>query len=315
MKLTQRWWLGCLVLCFVWQGCSLVAMHRQQVVGALKGAGYEAQTTSLPAGKMHYFIGGKSKGGTPLLLVHGFGADAADTWRHQMPTLGKQHRVFAPDLFWFGMSVPAPGRKISTPLAQAKALAALMDKHKCAKVDLVGVSFGGYVSLQFARTFPQRIRRLILVDAAGLSPTSSERAKMISHFAYAKGDLARLLMPADGKELNHFLKQVFFKPRSIPGFAAKEVLEELFWKNKAAKQRIARHLETHFLKPEQLKQIKATTLVVWGKHDRLLLPGMGQRLARGIPNAKLLVFEKSGHMPMLDQPKRFNNLLQGFLGQ
>jgi hypothetical protein len=59
--------------------------------------------------------------------------------------------------------------------------------------------------------------------------------------------------------------------------------------------------------------IRAPTLLVWGRHDPLVLPSMGERLLRAIPGSRLILFEESGHLPMIEEPERFNRVLVEFL--
>ncbi len=291
-------------------GCNFIKLHQDHLEGQLRGKGIHTHTIELSTGSMRYFCGGH---GFPTVFVHGFGGDAAQTWRSQLDHFSKSYRVYAPDIYWFGDSLPKSPDLTGNPNEQADAIAELLERHGIARANIVGVSFGGYISLAFALRHPQKVARLVVVDAAGLSPSAEEQARMKAAFAYANGSVPDLLIPQNTKHLRVFLNKVFHKPSGIPDFALEATLKQIFWKNKAQRTRIAQYLSQHFLSPEQLQTIRIPTAVFWGKHDPLLLPSLGQRLARAIPQAQFHLFEQSAHMPMFEEPQRFNALLGQFL--
>jgi pimeloyl-ACP methyl ester carboxylesterase len=291
-------------------GCSALELNRGIISRKYARAGLREAFVQLPAGRMHYHDGGRGK--EVVLLVHGFGLGALETWEYQVPYLAPRYRVVAPDLYWFGQSTPV--RPIETAAEQADAIVELLDKLGIRKAHVVGISFGGYVSLQLALRHPDRVERLVLVDAAGLRPTPREQRTISAHFDDAE-DVARVLVPADVPALRRFLGKLFYRPRYIPGFVLKELLEKEFWHAKEAKQRIATRLlaPDGLLDPEALGKVRARTMLIWGRHDPLLLPEIGQRMAAAIPGARLSWLEESSHTGMLEEPWRFNELVIRFL--
>lgn len=291
-------------------GCNFIKMHQDHMEGQLRGSGIYARTIELSNGSMRYFSGGH---GFPIMFVHGFGGDAAQTWKSQLHHFSKSYRVYAPDIYWFGDSLPKSPELTGNPFEQADAIAELLDRHGIARAHVVGVSFGGYISLAFALRHPQKVARLVVVDAAGLSPSAEEQERIKKAFAYANGNVPDLLIPQNTKHLRVFLDRVFYKSSGVPDFALDATLKQIFWKNKEQRTRIARYLSERFLLPEQLQALRMPTAVFWGKHDPLLLPTMGQRLARSIPQSQFYLFEQSGHMPMFEEPALFNQRLGAFL--
>ncbi len=292
--------------------CSILKLHHDGIMSNLRKSWIKEYKAQLSMGEMNYLSGGN---GFPIVFVHGFGAGAPQTWKDQLAVFAKTHRVLAPDLFWFGDSKPKPGQSIHTPDAQAKAIAELLDQHGLTRVHIAGVSFGGYISLKFALNYPTRVASLTLVDAAGLRLTKAEENQVKKTFPYSHGDVRKLLLPNNTKTLKKFLGKMLYKPPYMPEFALKEILEREFRKNKEAKTKIAYYLQHNFISLKQLKTIKVPTQVVWGKHDQLLPSSLGQRLAKSIPHAKFTIIPKSGHIPMLEQPKEFNKIFGQFLQQ
>src|SRR5262249_28256431 len=129
----------------------------------LRFAGFASRRHTLPDARLHYWRGGR---GTPLVLVHGFGTEAAVNWHAQLVAFTPQYDVLAPDLPGFGPSEPLP--QTNCIALQVRCLRTLLDDLGIAKVSLVGHSMGGWISLAFAASHPERVDRLVVVDAAGL---------------------------------------------------------------------------------------------------------------------------------------------------
>ena len=156
------------------------------------------------------------------------------------------------------------------------------------------------------------MNRLVLVDAAGIRPTSRERSAIRRHFAYSKGDLQKMLIPKNVRHLRKFFGKIFYKAPWIPEFVYREMLEVKYWRYKSIKTQMVSYLGRRFLPLSRLREISHKTLVVWGRYDRLLLPSLGKRMARAIPHAKLVLVDKAGHAPMLERAVLFNRLLRRF---
>jgi pimeloyl-ACP methyl ester carboxylesterase len=293
--------------------CSAVRFNHAAVRADLAQYSLIGHDIELSFGKLHYYAGGD---GPPVLLIHGFAFGALETWVEQVPVFVRSHRVIAPDLFWFGESVPSASLSGSMDEAeqQARALSELLTRIGITKCSVVGVSFGGYVAMRLALAHPEQIEKLVLVDAAGLEPSSEERRQITANFG-GKQHIADLLIPKDLAALDQLLRILFHKPRFIPKFVLREILREQFWQNRQAKLRMCNHMDDAggFLAPEDLKTIALPTLLIWGRSDPLILPSMGARVAESIANSRIVYFEKSNHSPMLEEPRRFNSQVLQFL--
>lgn len=289
--------------------CSVIKFNRAQVRTDYAHVSVVGNDIQLSSGKMHYYAGGK---GPPVLLIHGFAFGALETWEDQVPVFIRSHRVIVPDLYWFGDSVPSSD--MDDAAEQAQALSELLTRIGIQKIAVVGVSFGGYVAMRLALSHPEQVERLVLVDAAGIAPSPEERRQVTANFG-GKEHIADLLIPKDTDELDRLLTILFHKARYIPRFVLRQILREEFWRNRDAKRRMCEHMEKEggFLTPPELKGITAPTLLIWGRHDPLILPSMGERIAAAIANARIVFFENSNHSPMLEEFRRFNRQVLGFL--
>lgn len=288
-------------------GCNAIEFNRFRLRNRFSWAGLHDRVALLPSGRMHFYEGGD---GPPLLLLHGFGFGALENWEKQAPAFAKHHHVIAPDLYWFGQSVPA--RPIDTPEDEAEAVRELLDALHVDRADIVGASFGGLVALRIALTHPDRVDRLILVDAAGMAPTQAERDDISATFGHTHS-VASLLMPTDLSALKNFLGIVVYRRKPpLPDWVLRQVMRELS-RNREAKTRLCRALEGDLIEPAEFARIRARTLVIWGGRDPLLPLSIGERMAKAIPGSQIIVFDDAAHSSMLELPTRFDTVVSHFL--
>ncbi|MCC6751916.1 MAG: alpha/beta hydrolase [Deltaproteobacteria bacterium] len=292
-------------------GAPVLTLFRAMLLRKFRRVGLGSHSALLSTGRMRYYRGGS---GPPLVFLHGFGGSALETWEKQVGAFAPHYSVVAPDLFWFGGSVPLDGHRMDSAAAHAEAVLELLDRLGLRRVHLVGVSFGGFVALELALRQPERLEKLVLVGPAGVEPTVEEAERVAAAFGYPE-DIAEVLVPPDVEGLKRFLDTVFYRPRYIPRFVLRELLHQEFHRHREAKQRLCRGLLDQLRPVEELAEIAVRTLLVWGRHDPLLPPSIGERLARGLPNATLALLERSAHPPMLEEPARFNDVVLRFLAE
>lgn len=261
----------------------------------LRVAGLTRRYHTLPDARVHYWRGGR---GAPLVFVHGFGTEAAVNWYAQLGTFASDFDVLAPDLPGFGASERLPATNCIA--LQVRSLRTLLDDLGLARVTLVGHSMGGWISLAFAATYPERVERLVVVDAAGLrfEPDMT---------------LERALLPATIDDVRLLIRANFQRPPRLPVFVLRDLLR-VARRDAVPREELLRRLvygDEHL--DERLGSIAASTLVVWGAADPLTPLALGERIAASIPMAELTVFEDCAHSPNVEQPERFNERLRAFL--
>jgi pimeloyl-ACP methyl ester carboxylesterase len=256
--------------------------------------------------------------GPPLLFIHGL-SGSWPNWLEQLPLFGETHRVLAVDLPGFGRS-PMPTEPISIS-GYARTLDALLGAHGIAAAAVVGNSMGGFISAELAINFPQRVERLVLVSAAGLSTYNHPQAtralprlrraeRLIAAYAgwVAAHSDAVALRPG---LRNAALGLVARHPSRLPAALAAEQLRG------AGKpgfiQALQANLDYDFR--ERLGEIACPTLIVWGDRDRVITARDADLFAELIPGSRKVVFEDTGHVAMLERPAEFNALLAEFLSE
>jgi pimeloyl-ACP methyl ester carboxylesterase len=256
--------------------------------------------------------------GAPLLFVHGL-SGSWPNWLEQLPVFAAERRVIAVDLPGFGHS-PLPRERISIS-GYARTLDALMDALEIDAAALVGNSMGGFVSAELAIAFPQRVERLVLVSAAGLStyehphatralPALRRTHKFLTAYAAWVAAHADTVARRPGLR-NATLGFVTAHPSRLPAAVAAEQVRG------AGKpgflEALRANLDYDF--SHRLQEIACPTLIVWGDRDRVITARDADRFAELIPGSRKVVFEDTGHMAMLERPAAFNALLQDFLGE
>lgn len=231
---------------------------------------------------------------TPLVTVHGIG--------------GACWGGFAAELHW-----PLPGYG-GTPMlpetsfpALAAALRETLDAQGLGQVDLLGHSIGGMVAQEFALTFPERVRRLVLYAT---TPAFGGRDP-----GFARQFLANRLAPLNaGASMLDLAQQSMtsmLNPRA--GMAAMaEVISAMAGTPPAAYRATVTCLTT-FNRIADLPRIAAPTLLLAGERDPLAPVKTMQRMADAMPEARLVVLEKAGHLAHLEYPAEFAAAVREFL--
>lgn len=256
--------------------------------------------------------------GPPIVFVHGLGGSWTN-WLEQLPTFAASHRVVALDLPGFGYS-PMPHEKITISL-YGRVLDGVMNALSIDAAAVVGNSMGGFVSTELAIAFPQRVERLVLAAPAGISSFGNSRALRVAAFARRLRPLlatqgAFLASHADAVARRRLLREVTLNnvaryPSRLPPALVAEALRG------AGKpgwvEALAANLDYDFR--HRLPEIACPTLVVWGDRDRIITVRDADVYTEMIPNARKVILADTGHVPMLERPVRFNELLEEFLAE
>jgi pimeloyl-ACP methyl ester carboxylesterase len=256
--------------------------------------------------------------GPALVFVHGL-SGSWPNWLEQIPVLAQERRVVAIDLPGFGHS-PMPTQEISIS-GYARLLDQLLDQLDLDAAAVVGNSMGGFIAAELAIAFPQRVERLVLISAAGISthrdprtmravPTLRRMERILAASAAwfaSKSDAVARRPRLREAALNVVVRH----PSRLPAALAAEQLRG------AGKPGFMPALEAtiHYDLRERFPEIACPTLIVWGENDMLIGVRDADVFAELIPNSRKVIFEDTGHMAMLERPAAFNVLLRDFLAE
>jgi pimeloyl-ACP methyl ester carboxylesterase len=256
--------------------------------------------------------------GPAIVFVHGL-SGSWPNWLEQLPVFARDHRVIAMDLPGFGHS-PMPREKI-TISAYARILDELLEKLGVDAAMVVGNSMGGFVSTELAIAFPQRVERLVLVSAAGIStyrhrdveriePYLRRLAPMVAVYTGWTAARSDWIVRRRGLR-NMTLGLVARHPGRLPAALAAEQLRG------AGKPGFMQALQANIDYPikERLPEIACPTLIVWGAEDKVIPVSDASVFEELIPNSRKVIFEDTGHVAMLERPSSFNQLLGEFIAE
>jgi len=271
-------------------------------------AQFGEQFIDLPAGTVHYELGGPVDGEV-VVLVHGFSVPAY-VWDPTFDALTQAgFRVLRFDLFGRGHSDrPDVGYTIAFFADQ---LGQLVDALKLdTPFNLAGLSMGGLVVTHFTNRNPEKVNKLVLVDALTFVP--------------AEEDIALLARPWIGE----YLARVWFIPRLVKGQASDLNDRDKFpdWQDRFREQMqyhgfraailsTVRNLpaENSLNEYRELGKTDIPVRIFWGRQDETIPLEHSEKLLELIPQAQRIIIEDAGHLPQLEQPGVVNKLLIEYL--
>lgn len=248
--------------------------------------------------------------GAPVLLIHGSGpgVSAWANWRLTIPALSQQCRVIAPDMVGFGFSQrPVDIRyDLDTWVAQA---IGLLDALEIDCADIVGNSFGGGLALALAIRHPQRVRRLVLMGAAGVSFPITPGLDAVWGYQPSIANMRKLLdvFAFDRALMTDELAELRYKASIQPGF--QEAFASMF---PAPRQNGVDALAS---REQDIRALQHETLVVHGREDQVIPLSNSLTLVQWISRSQLHVYGRCGHWTQIEHAARFNLLVANFLAE
>ena len=234
-------------------------------------SGIEYLNADVNGYRAHYLKAGT---GPPVVLLHGGASDSRD-WLETMAALADRHTLYAPDLIGFGQNERNSDGYYLTEFSEF--IVNLMDRLELPAASLIGHSFGGRICLDIALEHPERVRKLVLADSAGMGKVSRFGTIVLTGFWVVR-KLFRLRQP-------------------YPTFLARE------------------DDDPDWACTERLPELKMPTLLVWKRHDLYLPLSIARKAAALIPNARLTVIPGMGHAPHGRTARVFIERVREFLDE
>jgi pimeloyl-ACP methyl ester carboxylesterase len=250
--------------------------------------------------KIHYVEAGS---GPAVILLHGLGGDVSN-WSPTIGPLSEKYRVIVPDQIGFGRSdKPMINYRVGTLV---DFLDALYKELKVERASLVGNSLGGWTAAAFALAHPEKVDRLVLVDAAGFALTGNVNPRALNG-----------LSPSTLEGARQLLHQIFYNKQMFGSDAAAGMMltrRMMAGDGYTIQRFIDSVVNGEDMLDKKVSSIKQPTLIIWGREDLLTPLALGERFKKEISGSELLIIEKCGHVPQIEKAAEFNAALMKFLG-
>ncbi len=240
---------------------------------------------------LRYFEAGNDKGEV-LLLLHGlFGS--MSNFEQLINHFKKDFKVAVPILPIYEIDPRKTSLEVYVNYVQQ-----FVDLKQYEKVHLLGNSLGGHIGLLFTLKSPDLVASLTLTGSSGLFEDS------------LGGTYPRR---GSYEFVEEKARATFYDPNTV----TKEVVDEVYAivndRKKVLNLIATAKSALRYNMEDRLSEIKAPTLLVWGKQDNITPPFVAEKFKEGIPHAELVFIDKCGHAPMMERPEEFNTALGKFL--
>lgn len=268
-------------------------------------ANEQSQFIEIQGSRVHYRIEGE---GPNLLLLHGT-ASSLHTWDGWNEQLKDHFRIIRLDLPAFGLTGPSAARDYRIA-AYTAFLHEFVEAIELERFSLAGNSLGGGIAWSFAAEFPDKVEKLILVDASGIPDNRDDPAVFKMARNPVLGKLLEYITPKSFIKKN--MKEVYFDD----GRVTDELVSRYHDMALRAGNRVAFRDRASAVNPDitdKLPSIMAPTLIIWGQEDEWIPVDNAAVFAERIPNAAVVIIENVGHVPMEEAPETSANIVLKFL--
>ncbi|GAB3332107.1 alpha/beta hydrolase [Marivirga atlantica] len=277
-----------------------------------KYANEHSQFMPLNGMEVHYRDEGNKQDSLPIILIHGTGA-SLHTFNDWAASLKENHRVIRMDLPAYGLTGPFPDGNYNIE-HYVDFLNGFLNQLRIDQCIIAGNSLGGQIAWRYTAAYPDKVNKLILIDAAGYTIRSKS------------------VPPAFKAARIPVIKNLFtyITPRSV----AKASVENVYYdQSKVTEELVDRYFELTLRDGNRqafvdrfsasydttavdfIKAIQQPTLVMWGKQDDLIPVYMAEQFHQDLPNDTLVILDKAGHVPMEEIPERSLEVVREFLKQ
>lgn len=245
--------------------------------------------------------------GLPVVLIHGFPL-CRQMWQPQIEALAPAGcRVVAPDLPGFGASPPLAGTVSMGKYADA--VIGLLDRLGIGQAVIGGMSMGGYVLLNLAERYPQRLLAALYLVTRAAADDAAGKVR--------RGDLAGAVRDGDREVVPEAFERLLFAP-GVAQNRPELIAEVRRWMDAASPAGVVGGLLAMRNRKDYVKllpKLQIPALVIGAGQDLAIPPMHAETLAAGLPGAELHIIPEAGHMANLEQPAAFNRILLEFLAK
>ncbi|WP_109829304.1 alpha/beta fold hydrolase [Reichenbachiella versicolor] len=236
-----------------------------------------------------------------LVLVHGMGDDK-NSFLRSAELLSHSFHLILPDLAGHGENEQRLGMDYSI-YGQSTFLHSFLLKLGVHEFDLVGNSMGGHTAAAYAIKYPKEVKKLVLLNAAGL--------KIDDHVTYT--GFGKTI--ENDEDFDRLLNKMFYKIPEIPAPIRRHMINTINDSKDFVDNTLITAVKNgkYFNLKDDISKIIAPTLVLWGKHDKVVNLNAAEYFENNIPGARLQFIENAGHSPQLEVPLETAQAIENFL--
>ncbi len=231
--------------------------------------------------------------GAPIILLNGLIGNLSN-WGRVVYEFTSSNRVLIPRLPFY--QVPVSSSRLNDLVNY---LEQFIEAHGLNKVTLIGNSLGGHIALLYAWRQPSKVRKLILASSSGIFENPLE---------YSVCDSMDSGVNVEAIENTIYQTNGIMSPATAP-----EIFERVNGQSNVMTSERLSLASRHYSECSILHHIYAPTLLIWGLEDTLTPPEVALAFHEHLPDSKIIFLDQCGHVPMIDQPKLFNQHVREFL--
>ncbi len=259
------------------------------------GQGWQEEFLDYGGARLQMYKGGE---GPPLLVLHGAGGNPG--WLSYHAELAKSFTVYAPSHPGFdGSSRP---EWIDSIDAVSHFYLGLMEELGVERYSLLGFSMGGWMAAEMAAMCPYPVERLVICAGVGIRPEKGEIAELFTRSREAVAGLR------------------FFDTSQVPDYEetyGKPMTREQAEVERSNRETASRWCWSPYMYnpnlPHYLRRVSVPTLIVWGRNDAIVPVECAELYGRAIRGSKIHVIDRCGHIPQLEKPQEFMDVVEPFL--
>ncbi|XOZ32903.1 alpha/beta fold hydrolase [Halomonadaceae bacterium KBTZ08] len=268
--------------------------------------GIHEERMEIDGHRIHYWRIGSGHG-TPVVLLHGFGA-SKETWASLIPAILQRHMtLYLPDLPGFGQSDYRADARYTYEV-QAHRMGEWARHLALPPAYWVGSSMGGAIGATLAANHPERVAGLVLMNAAGMG--SARHSPMESQLLQGRNPL----IPGDASETRSLFRYTTWRGQAV----FSRVMPLAMGPEMRHRRPINQHLFMDMMQPreripELLARVQAPARVIWGERDQVVDVSCAHHYGALLPRAQVTILRGVGHLPMLEAPLRTARVVRRFM--
>jgi len=255
--------------------------------------------------QIHYTRSGH---GDPVILIHGSCA-----WRYSfrknMPALSKKFSVYALDMPGNGYTVPICSSPEYDLNMMSRAILNFLDNKHIKQASLVGHSSGGGWALYFAGLYPERVKKLVLIDSNGFDIPEKLLFKLF--YIPVIGELFAKFFTYD--DVKKGCEDGLYNKSLVTDEMIREIMAPLTFSYNRHAQYLSIRNQDWGITELAMPRIQIPTLIIWGQDDQYLDVSLADRFKKTLPDARIVILDQCGHSPHEEKAEKVNELISEFL--